>query len=1315
MSLAFTAVFAGCLLAGTVGQAAPVNLLYFPLTNAPGSATTNFPSSTSLGGASVTLGAYNGAGALRDLEGLAGSGVNGTATGVAAMCLTNGDTGNATQSANANGAANSAADLGDATLAFGSITNFVVTMWIKEPIVYSDASGNTLPRLFVLSSSASPGANEDTANSIGVKFQLGNQFEMVINNAAATTGNSYNAPANTATLGTTLASDMLANKWYFVAWVYDGTNIYQFTGTDSAVATLQNQFAAAGLSVNLGNPSTLLVGNRNWKGVRGFFGSIEDFRFYSGVSTNNLNFVESIRKEIAPKLPTITGIYPDGASLLQATNTLVFNAISTSGLNLSNISLVLNNVNVSTSLQFVTNGTAGTSTNVSASYTGLLPQTIYTAVISASDPLVTGSATVNFDTFNPTNFIIKAEEFDFNSGQFIDNPVYTNVAEADSYFGLDSVEGVDTHKGQSTGDNQANAYRADDGSGLQTQTPLAAGELPSPTRFGSGIVPNHMIGNWSSAEWQNYTKTFPAGNYNVYARLTTSSGSTVTFNQVTAGQGTSSQTLANLGAFTYSGSGAFQWVPLRKFGTLAVVNLSGQNTVRATTGGGANADFYMLVPANPNLPTISNVYPDGQFLFEPTNKLVFTVSSAAGINTANVTLTLNGTNVSASLVFSGGPNTWNVSYTGLQLNQTYAAVINVTDNSAASANATLSIDTWNPVLQIEAEDFDFNPAKSIVADLTGFRYIDNPVPTPPLVPATNSYEGQVGDIRIDESGNPQTNKSPIAAGFAGATFSNYRTNDPCATVPVTDSARRQFNAASALDYNVGFLGPGHWEQYTRTWPSGTFNLYARVASGASLGTLYSSWSQVIAGWGTTNQITRHVGSFAIPSAAGYSSYFYTPLIDGFGNYAQLTLGGTNTFRDTHLVFNQTETANGAVFGLNINFYMLVAPRTDLARIDSVYPDGTVLMQGTNTLSFVASSPTYGINTTNIQVTLNGVNVSSNLVFSGSSASWNVSYPGLQPNQGYAAIITITDNNNQTHTTTVNFDTFSPNNFTWEAEDFDFGPENSPAPNYSGLRYIDNPAPTSAPATNSYFGQIGDLGIDESLQFQNILGTYVYRTSDTNQTVFEYVSTEVTSDAPRARYQNAQLRNDNPYIVDYDVNFFTNWIDYTRTFPTGNYVVYARLSAGNGAFNMQCAQVTNGVGTSLQKSNVLGNFIGSGASFTTWQNVPLTNASAGSLTILSLGGVETLQMKGDGKENANFFVLVPVLPTITAASVGGTNIVLSFPTVFGLNYTVSWKNNLTDPTWTQLGNPVQGNGAIESVTDSNIQLSQTHRFYRLAVQ
>jgi hypothetical protein len=45
----------------------------------------------------------------------------------------------------------------------------------------------------------------------------------------------------------------------------------------------------------------------------------------------------------------------------------------------------------------------------------------------------------------------------------------------------------------------------------------------------------------------------------------------------------------------------------------------------------------------------------------------------------------------------------------------------------------------------------------------------------------------------------------------------------------------------------------------------------------------------------------------------------------------------------------------------------------------------------------------------------------------------------------------------------------------------------------------------------------------------------------------------------------------------------------------------------------------------------------------------------------------------------------------------------------------YKNNLTDPGWTQLaggGNPVTGNGLTQSVTDS---LGQGQRFYRLSVQ
>jgi hypothetical protein len=581
------------------------------------------------------------------------------------------------------------------------------------------------------------------------------------------------------------------------------------------------------------------------------------------------------------------------------------------------------------------------------------------------------------------------------------------------------------------------------------------------------------------------------------------------------------------------------------------------------------------------------------------------------------------------------------------------------------------------------------------------------VPTAPGVPAANSYEGQVGDQVIDED---DLGAQPP---YAGASPENYRPNDPCATTPVTDAARRQF-ASGAIDYNVGFLGPGFWQTYTRTWPAGTFNLYGRVASGANLGTLYSSWSQVLAGWGTINQVTTHLGSFAIPSSGGYSAYFYAPLIDRFGNYAQLTLGGTNTFRATELTQNQSDLAAAGTYGINVNFYMLVAARTDLPRIDNLYPNGFTLMQQTNTLSFVASNPTYGINTTNIQVILNGINISSSLAFSGSSTNWNVSYTGLQPNTSYTAAITVTDKTNQTATTTVSFDTFNPNNFTWEAEDYDFEPTVSPAPNGSGLRFIDNPALTSSPATNSYYGQEGDGGqisgspIDYSSVFGlTHPGTYIYRSSD-------YVSAEVTSDAPRTKYLSAQLANIDPSIQDYDVNFWdTNgWINYTRTFPTGNYYVFARLSGGNGAFNLQCSQVTSGAGTSTQTTQYLGAFAGSDASFANWQYVPLVNTNTGQPISLSLGGVETLQMTGDYNENANFFMLVTVpSPASLTAALNGNSVVLSFPSKSGVFYTVLYKNHLTDGTWTPL-TTIAGDGTTKTYTDTH---SQGARFYRLLIQ
>jgi hypothetical protein len=1281
----------GCLLAAVAAQAqAPTNQLHFAFTDPTGTTTVISDTNLNPGALQATLTMYNPAGTTAvDLHGAVGTGVtNLTAVDTnRAMDFTSDVTptqvdqpaGNTTGKTEGNAVV--AVDVGDTTLGAnlgvgGVISNFVISMWFNQAAMMPSGD-ETGPRLWILNATSGSAGGVDSggsANSLGLKFQANNQLY-------------FQFGTDTATLGPALGSPFPTNEWLFVAITYDGTNASMYYGTASASAQVLATASSPGRSINLGGSATLSIGNRHSSTAnqRGFDGWINDFRIYSGgVPTAAL--VESIRTSAVGSSLVISGVYPDGSSLMQDTNTLTFN-VSSSSSTITNVDVVLNGIDVSSRLV-----TSGSATNLSVSYTGLTPNVpVNTAVITAWADGFTNAVTTTFDTFSATNFIVEAEEFDFNGGQFIDNPDYTdgNPPDTNSYYGLDSVEGIDTHKSKNSG-TATGCYRAGQGDGTRTQTGVASGEQSWPKfanlvdASGNAIV-GHIVGDWAAGEWQNYTKTFPAGKYNVYARVSASGNAIITLAQVISGQGTTSQTTTNLGTFTFTDTtySLYMYAPLiDSLGNLAVVNLSGVNTVRATTSGDANADFYMFVPANTNLPVVSNAYPDGQYLFEPTNRLVFTVSSpVTTIATSNIQLTLNGTNVSSQLAFSGGPSTWNVSYPGLQENQTYSMKISVVDNLGNPIHDSTTIDTWNPVLQVEAEDFDFSSG----------QFIDNPVPTTGA--ESDSYYDMVGSMGVDEFNQ---NAAPP---YAGASAYNYRPYDPVATPPVMDTTRRQF-VNGALDYFVGDLNHNYWQNYTRTWPAGTYNIYGRMASGANNGNYHETWQTVIAGWGTTSQLTRNVGTFTIPTTNGYSAYMYVPLIDQFGNYAQVTMGGTNTYRALELTDSGTS-------GLNINFYMLVNPRTDRPRIDNVYPDGSTLQQGIGALTFSASSPTYGLNTTNIQVVLNGTNVSSLLTFTGSSTNWSVSYPELIPNQSYTAVITITDADGQVHSTTVAFDTFSATNFTWEAEDWDFDPNNSPVSNGTGLRFIDNPVPTSEPATNSYLWQVGDWDIDESSLFGTVVGTYVYRPSD-------LVSTEVTSDTLRAKYLNAQLQSDDPGIHDYDVDYYVNggWINYTRTFPAGQYYVYARLSAGHGAFNLTCSEVKGGAGTTGQTVQQLGNFIGTGNSFNTWQYVPMINTNTGFIEQVTLNGVETLQMTGDNNENANFYMLVPVPQENLTAALDGDNIILSFPAAVGFNYSVQYKNNLSDPAWTQLGSTVAGNGTTCAVSDP---ATKGHRFYRLNYQ
>jgi hypothetical protein len=668
-------------------------------------------------------------------------------------------------------------------------------------------------------------------------------------------------------------------------------------------------------------------------------------------------------------------------------------------------------------------------------------------------------------------------------------------------------------------------------------------------------------------------------------------------------------------------------------------------------------------------PIIGNFYPNG--LLEPTNKFTFTATSAAGINTNSVQVTLIGsnestnftTNVTSQLTFSGPQTNVTVSFAGLTSNTIYTAMISVTDLLGISAATTANFDTYAPLFVWEAENWDF----------TNGMYIDSPVVS---TNSASSYYAQTGTSGVDET----------VLNYSGANPHGWRPLDLQSTDVSGDVTRQPYITAGISDYQVGFFNSGNWLNYTRTFPSGTYYVYGRLAEGAgAAGT--ATLSLVTNGWGTGSQSVAQLGVFSF-TGAGWSSYGYVPLTDNSGNPIAITLSGVNTLR-------LTSTTAG---GVNVNFLMLVPAKTDLPKVTQVYPDGSTFFQTTNKLVFKVSGP-YAINTNDVTVTLNGINLSSNLVFSGSSTSWDVSLSGLQSNIFYAALITVTDVNGGTFNYHVGFDTFNSANFSWEAEDFDF----------NNGQFIDNPVVSVNPQPDSYF-QIGFISGTPAVTNVDVTTTDTAGGEHFDYRLAEPCGTAVNQDILRPQFVPAGAS-------DYYVGWWNagQWINYTRTFPTNTYYIYGRLAAASGAaLRVTNSIVTSGWGTSSQTSDVLGMFSGTGSGFQGWQWLQLLGTN-GQPAKVYLAGTNTFKMTAGGSINANFYLLVPAPavanPVTIAASRNGADIVISFPTQTGFTYTVYYKTALTDLDWTLL-TPVSGDGTTRNVMDT---IGAGNRFYRVGIQ
>ena len=822
--------------------------------------------------------------------------------------------------------------------------------------------------------------------------------------------------------------DFPTNVWLFVAMTYDAVsgNACIYYGTEASPAKLYTVKTVPGIVNNFGTSASLAIGNQ-LAGNRSFQGRIADFRFYTG--TGSASFIENIRQQSTPL--AITGLVPDGSVLQGGTNTLTFTATSANGVNSSGVQVLVNGTDVSSSLKFAS--TAGgqivTYTNLPVNPT-LITQSILNGVnvtikVTDAGGIVTSNSYV-YDAFSPLNFTWECEDYDFGGGMFIDNPVYTFVGPGPNTYYQEQISyGTDPSYANLTDANDngnlsgpSRVYR--DPSGLvETEYSLGGGnnggqsiselmrqkvlDAYAVTNIARDVNVGYFDGGTGSGlpNWLNYTRTYPSGTYNAYLRVANGSGSGAvgagplsdSFDEVTSGQGTSSQTITNIGTFNSLNTGGwdtFAYVPLRDVnGNLVRVTVPGVNTLRLTAGltGGGNINFIMLVPANTNLPVITGIYPNGTNMFQPASALTFTASSPAGvtINPAGISVKLTVTtllgNVTVTnlttangLVVGGTATSRNVS-APLATNLMYTAVISVTDVNGSPASSTVTFDTLNPNYTWEAEDYDYSDG----------QFFDNP--------QTGAYVGLSADPGIDSLTNGDTS----------LTYS-YRGAGGLGDQPDSDSPPRlQYIGTGFTSYNVGWNDTGDWGNYTRTYPGGSYNMYIRAANGNAGGSQVDTVATVTSGVGTPTQTTTNLGTFSIPGNGNWQGYVWAPLRDANGNLVKVVLGGKSTLR-------VTANAGG---GGNINFYALFPANTNLPAIVNLYPNGTAMFQRTNSLAFGVTSPV-GVSTSSIAVTLNGV-VVSNLVFSGSSLSWNVSCP-LQLDEPYTVSILVTDVLGNTATT-----------------------------------------------------------------------------------------------------------------------------------------------------------------------------------------------------------------------------------------------------------------------------------------------------------
>lgn len=376
--------------------------------------------------------------------------------------------------------------------------------------------------------------------------------------------------------------------------------------------------------------------------------------------------------------------------------------------------------------------------------------------------------------------------------------------------------------------------------------------------------------------------------------------------------------------------------------------------------------------------------------------------------------------------------------------------------------------------------------------------------------------------------------------------------------------------------------------------------------------------------------------------------------DDFSGISYLAMGSTATPQNSALDIDYYRVKFGVVPPTGASSEKLdilaLAPALSASNVD---PSQGVSFQATTDGSIPKE---------NISVVLNGVDYTSQLQINGNEQTWNVSLTTLQANSVYKGEVLVRGSSGGSISGLLSFDTFATDNFTFEAEDW----------NFDNGEFINNPILDFG--ANSYFAK-GELTDTEGIDFHEL--SVEFDPANVDPWRFPFVNMPNTvlnnNEAGRSKYEAAP-------DADFDVNATQadEWLNYTRNFSTGEANLYLR--ANGGGYEVQLDRVTSNASQPDQTIEKLGSFksLGGGG----YNYIALTDDS-GRLAEMELNGEMTLRATIlSGAPALNFFMVTPAVEVVDPNPTP-VDTVLSVSSI-GNQITISWAEGGTLESVADLG-------------------------------